>query len=179
MKATTALKDSDGTTITNGDYKAYIAVIGKENTRQVSVVKEFTLRDKPIYAGDYLGTWKDLGPPGPATFPMSLTIADDYTGKMFYANSDFKPFGSGTQDALITMELDGVIISSFVLDQLIPGYKGGCLATETLTGKFDETLVAQGKALHSLLHRNPTGNAEFANKVKCARSRKLLKPAPN
>ncbi len=134
------LKDADGGTISNGAYTVYVAVLGKENSRQLSAAKDITLSDKPIYAGDYIGTWQDLGPPGPAVFPMSLRIADNYTGQMFYANPNFTPFGTGAQDALTTMTLNGTMIASFELDQFIPGYKGGCKAKKTLTGHFEDDI---------------------------------------
>lgn len=135
----TSFKDADGDAIVNGvAYKIYIGVIGKQDAKQLSASKVFTLEDKPIYAGDYVGTWQDLGPPGPATFPMSLRIVEDYSGKMFYANSSFTPFGSGTQDATTTMQVNGTVITSFVLNQFILGYNGGCSATKTLTGNFND-----------------------------------------
>jgi len=93
--------------------------------------------EHPPFAGDYIGSWEDLGPPGPATFPMSLRIADDYTGQMFYANGAFRPFGAGTEDAKVTMLIDGSAISSFVLDQFIKGYKNDCRNTQTLTGHIE------------------------------------------
>jgi hypothetical protein len=134
--ASGSLKDSDGSTIGNGSYNVYVAILGKENSRQLSGPKNFVLADKPIYAGNYIGTWEDLGPPGPAKFPMSLRINDDYTGEMFYANATFTPFGGGSEDATCLMEVDGTTITSFALNQFIEGYNGGCPANEILTGQF-------------------------------------------
>ena len=94
------------------------------------------MEDKPIYAGDYIGTWEDLGPPGPAKTIMSMRITPDYKGEMFYASNKFMPFGTGSQDAVITMTVNGATIASFVLNQAVGGYKGGCIATQTLTGRF-------------------------------------------
>lgn len=139
-KPSEALNDIMGNAITNGNYHAYVAILGKDNSITFSRGIEFTLADKPIYAGDYIGTWEDLGPPGPAKFPMSLSIANDYSGKMFYANANFRPFGSGTQDATTTMTVDGTVISSFNLNQLIGDYMGGCSASKTLTGNFEDDL---------------------------------------
>lgn len=143
-----SIKDSDGDNITNGiAYKVYIGILGKQDSKQLSEPKEFTLSDKPIYAGDYVGTWEDLGPPGPGKFPMSLRIADDYSGQMFYATTDFKPFKGGLQDAKTSMTINGTIISSFILNQFIKGYSGGpdatnptpnCPAQETLTGRIED-----------------------------------------
>ncbi len=135
-----SLKDSDGSAIGNGSYKVYVAILGKENSRQLSEPKNIVLADKPIYAGSYIGTWEDLGPPGPAKFPMSLRISDNYTGKMFYANATFTPFGTGSEDATTTMVVDGITITSFELTQLIGGYMGGCPANETLTGQFEDDI---------------------------------------
>jgi hypothetical protein len=71
---------------------------------------------------------------------MSLHIADDYSGRMFYANDTFKPYGAGTQDALTTMNISGTSISSFTLNQFIEGYKGGCPANKNLTGHFNDDI---------------------------------------
>lgn len=93
--------------------------------------------DAPPFAGDYIGSWEDLGPPGPAKFPMSLRIANDYTGQMFYANGAFRPFGKGSEDAKTTMTISDTQITSFILDQFIDGYQNGCEATKTLTGHIE------------------------------------------
>jgi len=138
IKATASLKDAEGNPITNGNYKVYIAIIGIKKSLQLSEAKNLSLGDSPIYAGDYTGSWEDLGPPGPAKFGMSLRIANDYTGKMFYANTVFRPFGSGAQDALTTLTVDGTTINSFVIDQFIAGHKGGCPATKTIKGHFED-----------------------------------------
>jgi hypothetical protein len=140
VKPTSTMKDADGDPIVNGSYKVYVAVQGKQDALQISNGKEFTLSDVSIYSGDYTGTWQDLGPPGPAQFPMSMRIAADYTGRMFYANANFAPFGSGAQDALVTLTVNGSIITSFVLNQFISGYNGGCSANKTLTGHFDDDI---------------------------------------
>jgi hypothetical protein len=71
---------------------------------------------------------------------MSLIIEDDYTGKMFYANANFTPFGSGTQDARTTMTVSGTTITAFTLNQFINGYNGGCGANKTLTGTFEDDI---------------------------------------
>lgn len=144
------IKDADGDNVTNDiAYKVYIGVLGKQDSKQLSEPKELTLSDKPIYAGDYLGTWEDLGPPGPGKFPMSLRIADDYSGQMFYATTNFKPFKGGSQDATTSMVINGTTISSFNLDQFIQGYSGGpeaanpvpnCPAHGTLTGTIEDDI---------------------------------------
>lgn len=94
----------------------------------------------PPFAGDYVGSWEDLGPPGPAKFPMSLRINDDYTGQMFYANGAFHPFGSGTEDAKVVLKIDGSVITSFELNQAIKGYKGGCAVSKILTGNVENEI---------------------------------------
>ncbi|MBX7151889.1 hypothetical protein K1X84_09640 [bacterium] len=135
------IKDSDGDPIANNtSYSLYIATIGQSNSHQLSEAKLFTLQDKPVYAGDYVGTWEDLGPPGPAKFGMSLRISENYTGQMFYADTTFMPFGNGAQDATITMTVSGTEITSFVLNQFISGYNGGCAAQKTLTGHFEDDI---------------------------------------
>ncbi|MBL7865087.1 MAG: hypothetical protein JNK10_09440 [Cyclobacteriaceae bacterium] len=136
IKPTASVKDSDGDAITNSDYKVYIAVIGTRTEQQLSSPRDISLRDSPIYAGKYVGTWEDLGPPGPAKFGMSLIIAEDYSGRMFYANTKYVPYGQGAQDALTTMQVEGTIVTAFVLDQFISGYNGGCPAKKTLQGNY-------------------------------------------
>lgn len=137
--------DSDGDPLVNATaYNVYVAIQGKEGTRQLSSGKGITLADKPVLAGNYVGSWEDLGPPGPGTFPMSMKIADNYSGQMFYASANFTPYSStGTQDATTTMVVTGDAFS-FNLNQFIPGYSGGgapggtptpnCPASKTLTG---------------------------------------------
>lgn len=143
IKITADIKDSDAEPIINGEYTAFIVTLGTDNAIGISAGKKFALADKPVYAGDYVGVWEDLGPPGPGKFAMSMRIADNYSGKMFYANADFKPFGSGSQDALVTMTVNGTEISAFVLDQLIENYPNdptGCAATKSLTGNFEDDI---------------------------------------
>ena len=140
VKPVSAMNDTDGDPIVNGSYKAYIAVLGIKNALQVSVAKEFTLSDVSVFSGNYVGTWQDLGPPGPAQFPMSMRMAADYSGSMFYANANYTPFGSGAQDALVSMTVNESMITSFVLTQFILGYNGGCSASKTLTGHFDDDI---------------------------------------
>jgi hypothetical protein len=140
VKPNAALRDSDGELIGNGKYKVFIATSGVEDSKQLSKGREIILTDRPIFAGDYIGTWEDLGPPGPAVFPMSLRIAEDYSGQMYYANDTFKPFGSGAQDALTTMTVSGATIDAFTLNQLVGGYSNGCAANGTLTGSFEDDI---------------------------------------
>ncbi|MEP7320480.1 MAG: hypothetical protein ABI761_01130 [Saprospiraceae bacterium] len=138
-KLPSSLKDNDGDVIQNDvNYFCLIGVIGKNGSSQVVKSPDFTLGNKPIYAGDYVGTWEDLGPPGPATFPMSLRIANDYTGNMFYASANFKPFGKGISDAVVIMEVNGATIKSFKLNQLIKEYTptSDCPAQAILTGNI-------------------------------------------
>ena len=136
LKGTSSLKDADGDAIKNATYDAYVVTFESGKAVQITDAVRFTLADQPVFAGNYIGTWEDLGPPGPATFPMSLIIKTDYTGQMFYANANFKPFGSGSQDATTSMTVSGNLTVSFVLNQSIPGYKAGCAAQKTLTGRF-------------------------------------------
>ncbi len=136
LKATSSLKDADGDAIKNTSYDAYVVTFESGKAVQITDAVRFTLADQPVFAGNYIGSWEDLGPPGPATFPMSLIINADYTGRMFYANANFKPFGTGTEDATTSMTVAGDQTLSFLLQQHIPGHKGGCVAEKTLTGRF-------------------------------------------
>ncbi len=136
------IKDASGANIVNNTgYEARIATITHDDQVQLSNSMTFTLRDKPIYSGDYIGTWEDLGPPGPAMFDMSLTIQEDYTGSMFYANADFKPFGKGMEDAKTKISITGTTINSFDLSQFIVGYgTNNCKATSTLKGRITDEI---------------------------------------
>ncbi|MEP7266512.1 MAG: hypothetical protein ABI844_02715 [Saprospiraceae bacterium] len=144
-KPKSSLKDSDGDVIANNiHYTVYIGIIGKGTAFQLEKSKEFSLSNAPIYAGDYIGSWEDLGPPGPAKFDMSLRIASDYQGQIFYANANFKPFGKGTEDATVIMEIVGQEIKSFRLNQFILGYgTNDCIATSTISGNItDDTVLS-------------------------------------
>lgn len=147
----TSFKDADGDAIVNGvPYKVYIVIVGKQGAKQLSASKDFTLANKPIYAGDYVGTWEDLGPPGPGNFPVSLRIADSYASQMFYT-PNFVPYGRGTslQDVTATLVVTGTTFS-FVANQFIDKYigggafttgnTGGCPASKTLTGVVQDDI---------------------------------------
>lgn len=148
IKPTSGIKDSDGDPVTNADYNAYIAVLGKENSLQLSQPKLFSLRNKPVYAGDYIGTWEDLGPPGPGSFAISMRIKDDYTGQLFY-KTNYIPYGSkGTEDAKIKLTVTSTSFT-FKMDQYIVDYLGGgafgtgggCAAVKDLTGTIDNDIT--------------------------------------
>jgi len=146
------IMDSDGDAIVNGTaYKIYMAVIGKENTTQLSSAKELTLQNKPVYAGDYVGTWRDLGPPGPGEFPVTLRIAEDYTAQLFYS-SDFTPYGRGPaeQDVTAVLTITGDTFT-FDANQFIDKYigggaftagsDGGCPASSVLSGTIQDDIT--------------------------------------
>lgn len=120
-----SLKDSDGDPIKTGDYKAYIFIMGKENSTQLSDPKTFTLSDRPPFAGDFKGTWEDLGPPGPGIFDITLRIHDDYSGSLFYS-ANYTPYGKGglIDDAKIKLKVTGDRFT-FNMNQFIGQYLGG------------------------------------------------------
>lgn len=145
IKPSSTTRDADGSQIANDiEYKLYMIVIGSDDAIAVSDSKNFTLKDRPIYAGDYVGNWHDIGPPGPADTRTSLRIRDDYTGQMFFS-PNFIPFGRGEQDETVAMNVNGSTITAFALNQLIIGYTGtlgpvGCPASGTLTGRFEDDI---------------------------------------
>lgn len=145
IKLSSSTKDSDGSQIVNDiGYKLYVIAIGTDDAIAVSEFKEFTLKNRPIYAGDFVGNWHDIGPPGPADTKVSLRIRDDYTGQMFFS-SNFTPWGRGEQDEIVDMNVNGTTITAFALNQLIIGYSGtigpvGCAASGTLTGRFEDDI---------------------------------------
>lgn len=125
IKPDASLKDSDGEIIRAGDYNAYIFTQGKENSTQLSAPKSFTLSDKPVLAGDFLGTWEDLGPPGPGSFTISLRINTDYSGSLFYSDN-FRPYGKGgtLEDAKMMFTISGNRFTC-TMNQFIGQYTGG------------------------------------------------------
>jgi hypothetical protein len=142
-----SIKDVEGNAVANDiPYKIYIAVVGKDNAKQLSNAMELTLLDKPVFAGNYLGSWEDLGPPGPALFPITLKINADYTGSLFYT-PNFMPYGHGgaTEDVKITLVVTGTTFT-FQMDQLIGQYvgggsfapSGGCEASKNLSGTIQD-----------------------------------------
>ena len=125
IKPDATVKDSDGDIIKAGDYNAYVFIQGKENSTQLSTPKSFTLSDKPVLAGDFLGTWEDLGPPGPGSFTISLRINVDYTGSLFYSDN-FRPYGKGgtLDDAKMLFTFSGNRFTCN-MNQFIGQYTGG------------------------------------------------------
>lgn len=125
IKPDASLKDTDGDIIKAGDYIAYIYILGKENSTQLSDPKSFTLSDKPVLAGDFLGTWEDLGFPGPGSFTISLRINTDYTGSLFYSDN-FRPYGKGgtLDDAKMIFTISGNRFTC-TMNQFIGQYTGG------------------------------------------------------
>lgn len=125
IRPNAGLKDSDGDAIKAGDFKAYIFILGKENSTQLSDPKAFTLTERPPLAGDYKGTWEDLGPPGPGVFDISLRIKDDYSGSLFYS-ANYTPYGKGgsIDDAKIILKVT-VDHFTFNMNQFIGQYLGG------------------------------------------------------
>ncbi len=145
IKPISSTKDSDGSPIVNEtNYKLYAVAIGKDDAISISGSKEFKLQNRSIYAGNYLGNWNDLGPPGPANTKTTLKIKDDYTGQMFFS-ADFHAFGFNAQDEIVEMIVNGTVISSFKLQQNIGGYSGkfgpsGCPANGVLSGNFEDDI---------------------------------------
>lgn len=145
IKPISSTKDSDGSLIIDETtYQLYAVAIGKDNAISISEPKEFKLQNRPIYAGKYLGSWRDLGPPGPANTPTTLIINDDYTGQIFFSD-DFSSFGFNAEDEIVDMSVSGNVISSFRLKQNIGGYKGkfgpsGCPASGVLSGSFEDNI---------------------------------------
>lgn len=146
----TGLNDSEGEPISNGtSYTIILATLGIKKSMQLSNSQQLTLQDKPIYAGEYLGTWEDLGPPGPGKFPISMRIENDYSVDLFYSDN-YKPYGKGTQDLTATLNITGSSFT-FAANQFIDKYTGGgnfttgtgggCPTSKTLTGKIDNQIT--------------------------------------
>ena len=167
IKPDKTFRDTDGDLIKPGvNYQGYVAVFGLENTFQLSKAFPFNLVNDFPFAGDYIGTWEDLGPPGPALFPMSLRINADNTGSMFYANDKFKPYGKGTEDARVVMTIDNGQLKSFVLNQSIEGYHNGCLASKSLTGTITKTATGVDLILNTFLWEDCDGKRDVKLKFK-------------
>ncbi len=138
-------KDADGDTIGNDQpYDLHLAAIGISGAPVLSKATKLTLEDKPVFAGNYLGTWEDLGPPGPGKYPMSMRIDVNYAAQMFYTGN-YKPYGRGVQDATATFTVDQgtctLAVNQFIAKyigggQFTNGAGGGCPATQTLSCKI-------------------------------------------
>jgi hypothetical protein len=146
----TGINDSDGDPIANDTpYNIVIGVLGIKNSKQLSNSKQLTLQNKPIYAGDYIGTWEDLGPPGPGKFTISMKIDNDYAAKLFYS-SNYTPYGKGTQDVTAILVVTGTSFT-FSANQFIDNYTGGgnfttgtgggCPTSKNLTGKIVDKIT--------------------------------------
>ena len=138
FKPDASIKDVDNEPIQNDrDYKIYIAALGKDNAIRLSDPRGFTLMDRPIYAGSYVGVWVDtkLG-----SLPISLSLDNNYKGTLFYTNTFHACCGGGS-DAIVTMVVNETAITSFHFDQYLGSYKGGhCEATVEATGNFSDDI---------------------------------------
>lgn len=141
IKPDSNTKDTDGNQILAGvDYKIYLIALGSDGAVNVSSPKDFKLANKPVYEGDYVGTWnddiiKDLR--------FSLRIADDYTGSIFYTDN-FMGCCGPIPDATLIMKVSGSTIDSFSFDQYILDYPAGtgghCPAQVNTKGRFKDDI---------------------------------------
>lgn len=128
--------DFEGNSIeSNTTYNLYVLAMGTDGAMSLSNAASISLENKPIYAGDYVGKWKDdLG-----DLEISLTVNEDYTGLLFYTKS-LKSCCKGVSDAIFVMVVNGSTIESFNFDQYLkdypPGTGGHCPAAVSATGKF-------------------------------------------
>jgi hypothetical protein len=134
-----SLKDAEGGTITDGvDYKLYCALTARGNAFFLSKPVPFTLKNKPIYVGDYKGIWSD------ALFKnteVTMRLLDDYTGEVYYSNS-FQACCGGTSDGTVKVVFNGTTITSFVVNQYLGSYKGGhCTATYNAKGSVSDDIT--------------------------------------
>ena len=141
IKPTSSIKDSDGNSIVNGEsYNVYVAAIGRDDAVSLSKSKFLLLKNKPIYAGDYVGIWRDQKI---SNLKISITIADDYTGSIYYTDK-FAACCAGQQDGLLVMKVNGNIIESFDYDQYLGNYPAGtgghCPTKVSATGQFKDDI---------------------------------------
>jgi hypothetical protein len=137
---TTAIKDTEGSEIVNDVvYKVYV-VLKNSNAYALSNSLNITLKDKPIYAGQYKGVWNDKIFPN---FKVSMILHDDYTGDIFYSENYVTCCPAGEKnDAAAKFVISGTTITSFEAKQFLPNYAAdGCPATYTATGTIPNEIT--------------------------------------
>lgn len=137
---TTAIKDTEGNDIVNDvAYKVYV-VLKNSTAYYLSNSLNITLKDKPIYAGEYKGVWNDKLF---SNFKVSMILHDDYTGDIFYSENFITCCPAGEKnDAAAKFVINGTTISSFEAKQFLPNYAAdGCPATYTATGTIPNEIT--------------------------------------
>ena len=140
--STSLTNDAEGTRLQNDiQYKIYLMLKATSgDSYYLSPPKEITLKNKPVYAGNYSGLWNDALFPN---FAVTMRLNDDYTGVIFYSNNFTTccPAG-GASDASATFVINGNTITSFTALQYLGDYKGGhCPATYKATGTITDEIT--------------------------------------
>lgn len=135
-----SLNDSDGAPVANDvPYRVYVLALSGGGVGRLSAPRDLTLKDRPVYAGKYVGLWTD----GLGSFDFSIRISDDYTGKMYYTNN-FRGCCGPTQDATFVMQVEGSTITSFAIDQYLVAYPSAgdhCPTKASSEGSFTDEIT--------------------------------------
>lgn len=134
-----SVKDADGSTIANDvDYKLYAVLTARDEAFFLSTPTNFTLKNKSVYAGDYVGVWNDALF---KNFDVTMTLEDDHTGSIFYTKQ-FTACCGGVRDGTVKFIFTGTTITSFQVNQFLGSYKGGnCEATYTANGVVTDEIT--------------------------------------
>ena len=138
IKPTSSTKDSEGNSIVNDEsYNVYVAAIGRDDAVNLSKPAFILLKNKPIYAGDYIGIWRDQKI---SNLKFSMRILDDYSGFIYYTDQFLGCCGP-TPDGTLILQINGSIVESFDLNQYLVLYKGGHCPTKVNTkGQFKDDI---------------------------------------
>ena len=134
-----SVKEADGSTITNDvDYKLYAVLTARGDAFFLSKPVSFTLKNKSVYAGDYVGIWNDAIY---KNFDVTMSLGEDNTGSIYYTK-DFKACCGGSSDGTVKFMFTGTTITSFVSNQFLGSYKGGnCPTTYTANGVVTDEIT--------------------------------------
>lgn len=150
-KLSTSSKDFAGANLAeNTAYTIYVLLIGNDNNAVfLSAGTAITLKNKPIYAGNYTGVWNDALF---KNFAVSMKLNDDYLGEVFYsANFTVCCPPGNKEDGIAKFVFSGTTITSFSLKQYLGNYKNGhCEATYTADGSVSDDIVLSLKNLQGI-----------------------------
>ena len=129
-------KDSEGNNLTtNIDYKVQIILV--VNDEMAIASKEATIKlvtDHPL-SGNYRGTWDDnLYSNFPITARLTF-FGDNGSGPFFYTGG-FTSCCGGNDDGDISLKITGTTINTFIYNQDLIDFMGGCPGNYSGEGNF-------------------------------------------
>lgn len=123
-------------------YAIKIIMVYKGVTKLADIDSHVTLSDQYPLNGSYSGTWTDNIY---TDFPVSAILSfdtDRLIGPFFYT-ADFVACCGGSDDGDVELVLDGNNITSFVYNQDLPDYMGGCPGTYEGTGQVKNPVTIE------------------------------------